>query len=69
MKNNSKTIKTYIILLIVILVLFVLSVYLKSLFNGGHSGVWNPREMNLEKLGFDNDAVMSVGKYSQQVFP
>jgi len=25
--------------------------------------------MDLEKLGFDEESVLSVGKYTQQVFP
>lgn len=69
MKNNSKTIKKYIIWLVVLLVLFVLSIYLKGLLNTGNNNTWNPHAMNLETLGFDNDAIMSVGKYSQHVFP
>ena len=68
MKNNSKIIKTYIIWLIILLVLFVLSVGFKGIFNKD-MGNWDPRDMDLEKLGFDEESVLSVGKYTQQVFP
>lgn len=68
MKNNSKIIKTYIIWLIILLVLFVLSVGFKGMFNKD-MGNWDPRDMDLEKLGFDEESVLSVGKYTQQVFP